>query len=152
MAAVRFGIVLLAVALVTACSGALRSSFPTEEEVRAKLHRGMTADQVLATFGKPDGHQFIKFEFGGKLHYIAPPATRTAPEEGYAGFSVLFVKDQVWDWEVIRLKPSYEPRLLASRHGKWGIALLVLAFVGVVGTAAVRWAWLRRRERLEQAT
>jgi hypothetical protein len=132
-----------------ACSKAPRSSFPTEEEVRARLHRGMTAEQVFAEFGRPEGHQFIKFEIGGKLHYIAPPATRTVPEEGYAGFSVLFVKDQVWDWEVIRLKPSYEPRLLASRQDRWGIALLVLAVVAVAFGFGVRWAWLRRQRQFE---
>ena len=81
MTAVRVAFV-AAVALLASCSVPLRSSFPTEEEMRAKLHRGMTADQVFAAFGKPDGHQFIKFEIGGTLHYIAPPATRAAPREG----------------------------------------------------------------------
>ncbi len=148
MTAVRL-LLALTVVLLASCSNALRSSFPTEDEVRARLHRGMTAEQVLAEFGRPDGHQFIKFEIGGKLHYIAPPATRTAPEEGYAGFSVLFVKDQVWDWEVIRLKPSYEPRLFASQRDRWGVAFVALMLSGIAAAFVVRWAWLRRQRRLE---
>ena len=144
---------LLAAALFLAsCSAPLRSSFPTEEEVRSKLHKGMTADQVFAAFGKPDGHQFIKFEIGGKLHYIAPPATRTAPREGYAGFTVLFVKDKVWDWEVIQMNPAYEPRLLGAKQNRWGLALLVLLFLGVLAAFLIRAAWLRRQRALEQVS
>jgi hypothetical protein len=143
----------LAVAfLLPACRESLRSSFPTENEVRNKLHRGMTAEQVFAAFGKPDGHQFIKFEIGGKLHYIAPPATRTAPQEGYAGFTVLFVKDQVWDWEVIRMKPSYEPRLLGAKQNRWGLALVILLFLGTIAATLVRIAWLRRQRTLEEGS
>jgi hypothetical protein len=112
----------------------------------------MTAEQVFAAFGKPDGHQFIKFEIGGKLHYIAPPATRTAPQEGYAGFTVLFVKDQVWDWEVIRMKPSYEPRLLGAKQNRWGLALVILLFLGTIAATLIRMAWLRRQRALEEAS
>ena len=151
MAACRLQIGLLATALLlTSCGSGWRSSFPTEEEVREKLHPGMTAEEVFAAFGKPEGHQFIKFEIGGKLHYVAPPATRTAPREGYAGFSVLFVKDRVFDWEVIQLKPAYEPRLLASWQDKWGVALVVAVCVAVAAAFVIRWAWLRRQRRLEQ--
>lgn len=151
MTASRLHVALFAaVFLLAGCGGAWRASFPTEEEVRQKLQPGMTAEQVFAAFGQPEGHQFIKFELGGKLHYIAPPATRTAPHEGYAGFSVLFVKDRVYDWEVIRLKPAYEPQLLASRQGRWGITLVVAMLMGVVAAFAIRWAWLRRQARLEQ--
>lgn len=148
MTAVRL-LIALAFALLAGCSSGPRSSFPTEDEVGARLHRGMTAEQVFAQFGRPEGHQFIKFEIGGKLHYVAPPATRTAPHEGYAGFSVLFVKDQVWDWEVIRLNPAYEPRLLASRQDRWGLALLAFMGIAVALSFAVRWAWLRRQRRLD---
>ena len=132
--------------LFAACSP-LRSSFPTEEEVRAKLHRGMTADQVFAAFGKPDGHQFIKFEIGGKLHYIAPPATRTAPREGYAGFSVYFVKNQVWDWEPIVMKPSYEPRLLGAAQNKWGLVAVIALFIGTAAFFVIHRIWLRQQEQ-----
>ncbi len=141
---------LTAALLLVGCGGGWRASFPTEEEVREKLHAGMTAEQVFAAFGRPEGHQFIKFELGGKLHYIAPPGTRTAPREGYAGFSVLFVKDRVYDWEVIRLKPAYEPQLLGSRQGQWGVALVLAMLVGVIAAFVIRWAWLRRQDRLEQ--
>jgi hypothetical protein len=147
MTALRVHAALLAVmVLLAGCSGSPRSSFPTEDEVRSKLHKGMTVDEVFATFGKPDGHQFIKFELGGKLHYIAPPATRAVPREGYAGFTVYFVKDQVWDWEPIVLNPSYEPRLLAASQNRWGLAFTALMFLGVAVFALLRRAWMRRQE------
>lgn len=131
---------LAAVMLLAACSSVLRSKFPTEEEVRAKLQKGMTAEQVLATFGEPPGHQWVDVKLGGKVHYIAPVAARARPGEGYAGFTVYFDRGKVWDWEVILMNPSYEHRLLATRKNKWVLAIVVLTAAGLAGFAAVRYA------------
>ena len=139
--------------LLTACSGGLRAKFPLEQEVRGKLHRGMTAEEVLATFGEPPGHHWVDVNRGGKVHYIAPVSARTKPEEGYAGFTVYFDRGRVWDWEVIRMKPAYEHRLMLFRGAGWMLTALVLSILGVGGYSAVRLTRAKREElrALQQA-
>ena len=146
-------VLLLATALLlAACSGSLRAKFPTEDEVRGKLEKGMTAEQVLATFGEPPGHQWVDVRLGGKVHYIAPVATRTKPGMGYAGFTVYFDRGKVWDWEVILLNPSYEHRLLPAGARSWQVRVVVIAFILIAAFWAVRLSrrhWSGRRELLE---
>lgn len=137
---------LAAVLLLSACSSVMRARFPTEEEVRGRLRRGMTADEVLATFGDPPGHQWVDVRLGGKVHYIAPAAARTRPGEGYAGFTVYFDRGKVWDWEVILMNPSYEHRLLAGRN-RWPVAAIGLLVVLAIGGLAFRRAHAKRSER-----
>ena len=136
-------------ALLAACSGAMRAKFPLEHEVRAKLHRGMTAEEVLATFGEPPGHHWVDVNRGGKVHYIAPVAARTKPEEGYAGFTVYFDRGRVWDWEVIRMKPAYEHRLMLFPGGRWVLGAMGLGILGVGGYSAFR---IMRAKRAEVAS
>jgi hypothetical protein len=143
---------LVALPLLGACSGGLRAKFPQEEEVRARLEKGMTAEQVLATFGEPPGHQWVDVKLGGKVHYIAPAATRTRPGEGYAGFTVYFDRGKVWDWEVILLNPSYEPRVLPQGARSWQVRVGLLLLLATGGFFAVRYARSyssSRRELLE---
>ena len=121
---------LLAAVSLSACVGSWRASFPTEEEVRAKLHRDMTAEQVLATFGEPPGMHRVNVERGGKVPYIAPVSARTRPVEGYAGFTVYFASGKVWDWEVILLNPSYEHRVLPGGWRSWQMRLVMLIVGG----------------------
>ncbi len=131
---------LLIAASLSACSGGLRAKFPTEEEVRGKLHRGMTAEQVLATFGEPAGHQWVDVNLGGKVHYIAPPWTRSRAGSGYAGFTVYFDRGKVWDWEVILLNPSYEPLLLPQGARSWQVQVIAVLLLTAAGFLAVRLA------------
>ena len=70
--------------LVVGCSDALRAKFPTEEEARGRLRKGMTAEEVLATFGEPIGQNWVDVQLGGKVRYIAPVRARTRKGEGYA--------------------------------------------------------------------
>ena len=133
-------------ALLGACSGAMRARFPLEDEVRTKLHRGMTAEEVLATFGHPPGHHWVDVKRGGKVHYIAPVAARTKPEEGYAGFTVYFDRGSVWDWEVIRMKPAYEHRLMPFRRSGWVLGAIGLAVALAGGYGAVRITRAKRDE------
>ena len=153
MTAAAAPIIAVAVALTLAgCSGSLRAKFPTEEEVRARLAKGMTAEQVLATFGEPAGHHWVDVNLGGKVHYIAPPATRRKPGEGYAGFTVYFDRGKVWDWEVILLNPSYEPRLLPHGARSWQVRLLAgvaLVAAGFFGVRFLRAHFSIRKELLE---
>lgn len=134
---------------LAACSGALRAKFPTEEEVRSKLHRGMTADEVLATFGEPTGHQWVDVRLGGKVRYLAPSAARTKNEPGYTGFTIYFDRGKVWDWELIVLNPSYEHRLLGSTRSKSVLGGLALLLVGGAAFIAFRRARSSRNERNE---
>ena len=137
------------VALLAACSSVLRARFPTEEEVHAKLARGMTAEQVLATFGEPPGHHWVDVKRGGKVPYIAPVAARIRPGEGYAGFTVYFDRGKVWDWEVIRLNPSYEHRLLALPRTKWALSMAGLVILLAAGYFVFRLVRANRSEREE---
>ena len=137
--------IVAALSFLSACSGALRAKFPTEDEVRGKLQKGMTAEQVLATFGEPPGHHWVDVKLGGKVHYIAPVAARTKPGEGYAGFTVYFDRGKVWDWEVILLNPSYEHRLLARTSAR-PLAIVGLVVVGAAGYAVFRVVRDRREE------
>lgn len=147
-----WGVALAAVTLLGGCSGALRTSFPTEEEARSKLRRDMSADEVIAVFGKPLGHTFLNIEGDGKLHYIAPVGTRTAPREGYAGFSVYLHEGRVWDWEIILLNPSYEHRLrLPGSKTAWLLAALTLLAALVYGAKRLTRAQLRERQALKKA-
>jgi hypothetical protein len=147
MTAVHRVAILAAVALLASCSGGLRTSFPTEEEVRSKLHRNMPADEVLATFGKPLGHALLNMEGDGKVHYIAPAGTRTAARDGYAGFTVYLHQGKVWDWEIILLNPSYEPRFIFPGSKPVRILVAALLLAGLV-FAAERINRARLRERL----
>ena len=150
MTAVRTvaAICLTAVMLLAGCSG-LRAKFPTEEEVRGKLRRGMTADEVLAAFGEPPGHQWVDVQLGGKVRYIAPAAARTKREAGYAGFTVYFDRGKVWDWEVIVMNPSYEHRLFASTTTRSLLGAIALALVGGAAYFAFRRARSAQSERNE---
>lgn len=139
---------LSAVTLLTGCSG-LRAKFPTEEEVRGKLHHGMTADEVLATFGQPAGVQWVDVQRGGKVSYIAPPGARTKKEAGYAGFTIYFDRGRVWDWEVIAMNPSYEHRLLASAQSKSVLGAVAFVLLGGAGFLAFRRARSVQSERKE---
>ena len=133
--------------LLGGCAGGLRAKFPTEEEVRSKLRRGMTADEVFTALGKPGGHHFVNAEGGGKLHYIAPHGTRTAPREGYAGFTVYLHEGKVWDWEIFLLNPSYEHRLMVLENFRWELRAVGLAVVGLVIYGLVRGMRTSLRER-----
>ena len=144
--------VAVAALLLSGCSGGLRAKFPTEEEVRSKLHKGMTAEQVLATFGEPPGHAWVDVQLGGKVHYIAPVRARTRPGAGYAGFTVYFNAGKVWDWEVIMLNPSYEHRFLPAGRNSWQVRLVTFLIVagGLYRTIrAVRTSRRRRKELLD---
>lgn len=145
-------LLLAAALLLAACSGSLRAKFPTEDEVRGKLEKGMTAEQVLATFGEPPGHQWVDVKLGGKVHYIAPVATRTKPGMGYAGFTVYFDRGKVWDWDVVLLNPSYEHRLLPGGARSWQVRVVVIVLLLIAAYWAVtssRRYWGGRRELTE---
>ena len=153
MAAVRLAsaAACVALSLLVGCSGGLRAKFPTEDEVRGKLRKGMTADEVLATFGQPAGLQPVDLNLGGKVHYVAPPATRVKPGAGYAGFTVYFDRGKVWDWDVILLNPSYEHRLLPAGARSWPVRIVVVVLVSVGLFFGVRFArrrWSGRNEML----
>ena len=139
---------LAAVTLLGGCSG-LRAKFPTEEEVRGKLHRGMTADEVLATFGEPAGVQWVDVKLGGKVRYIAPPAARSKKEAGYAGFTIYFDRGRVWDWELIVMNPSYEHRLLASARNNSVLGAVAFLLLGGAGFLVLRRARSVQSERKE---
>ena len=140
-----------ALSLLVGCSGGLRAKFPTEEEVRGRLRKGMTADEVLATFGQPAGLQPVDVNMGGKVHYVAPPATRVKPGAGYAGFTVYFDRGRVWDWDVIVLNPSYEHRLFAAGARSWPLRVAAVVLVSIALFFGVRFArgrWSGRNELL----
>jgi hypothetical protein len=130
---------LCALALLGAC----------EDEARAKLAKGMAAEEVLAAFGNPPGLQPVDVKLGGKVHYIAPSATRTRNETGYAGFTVYFDRGKVWDWEIILLNPSYEPRVLPQGARSWQVRVLLIVLVATAAFFAVRYVRASSSRRSE---
>ena len=133
--------------LIAACSGGWRASFPTEDEVRRKLQRGMTAEQVKEVFGDPPGIHWVDPQRGGKVPYIAPIGARTRPVEGYAGFTVYYVAGKVWDWEVVLLNPSYEHRLLPLGANSWQVRVIAFVVLAVAAFFIIRRTRSSRRRR-----
>jgi hypothetical protein len=130
-------IVALVVATVSA-HGA--STFPTEAEVRQKLHPGMTPEEVRAAFGYPLGRKAFSAQ-EETFTYFASANLRRRKEQGYAGFVVQFRDGRVRGWWPLTENPSYDPAALAPSAGfKWLLlAVPVLVFGGSIAAAAIGW-------------
>ena len=101
---------LICLLVVLACSRAF-GAFPTEEQVRSRLRKGMTTKQVTALYGTPGGGTADGYGEERVFSYRCPFASLTREEEGYAGFKIIFKNDRLVDWQPIRSKPSYDPAI-----------------------------------------
>src|SRR5688572_1447260 len=120
-------IALIAFCLVSV-SCELGGNFPTEEQMNARLRAGMTADEVVAIFGKP--RTGVPRNAGpGRLVYVAPIGTRSVQAEGYVGFEVQLVDGRVQSWRTLTGTPSYVPTT-APPEMKWTGYVLMAFFIG----------------------
>jgi TonB family protein len=115
--------------------------FPSEKEMKARLRKGMSMQEVLAAFGEPN-NQLGPPDSECRFRYVAPFAYLTAEREGYIGFEVQFDRGQVVGWRSFRGFPSYEP-LHVPREAKWFgkfylILCAVLVFLGLAGRRLIR--------------
>jgi TonB family protein len=107
--------------------------FPSEEEMKARLRKGMAMQDVIAAFGEPNGQVGTR-STDCAFRYVAPFSYLTAEREGYIGFEVQFYRGQVVGWRSFRGFPSYEPFHVpreARLFGKFYLILIgILLFVG----------------------
>ncbi|MGB9473612.1 MAG: hypothetical protein WCE87_00925 [Candidatus Udaeobacter sp.] len=104
--------------------------FPSEEELKAHLHRGMTMEQIVAAYGEA-GNQMGPRNGKCVFNYLAPLGLRTAQREGYIGFEVQFDQGRVSGWRSFRGNPSYEPPHVPSEV-KWIGKFYLILFVCLV--------------------
>jgi hypothetical protein len=99
---------------------------PSENELYAKLHQGMTAHEVVSTFGSP---LHKKSERNGSLtmFYHASANQLLDEREGYAGFEIQLVNGRVTGWRILREQPSFRPN--TQTPPKW-----IFCFTGPVSS------------------
>jgi hypothetical protein len=88
------GLALLAV--VPGCRHA--ATFPSEGEVRQRIHTGMSSSEVIATFGEPTDRSIEPD--GHTVFYYFAPSWLKAKSSGlrFIGFEVHFDADKVSSW------------------------------------------------------
>ncbi len=128
----------------------MRAPFPTEAEANARLRRGMSTEEVISIFGKPQT-RISKSASESRLSYLAPIGTRTNEHYGYTGFVVAAEQGVVVNWDVVRSRPSYEPNLetplpLRLLPFLWG-GIFVTVALYTLAVALDAW-WIERRRLL----
>lgn len=106
--------------LVTA---ARANAFPNEDEVKSRLHQGMTIEQVVAALGEPSNGRVPDCQ-ECNLQYLAPINSLDVPREGYVGVIVHFKDGRVHAWKVYTGNPSYNPSLEMPFIFKWELWLI----------------------------
>lgn len=113
-------------------SAASTAAFPSEEEVRTRLHRDMTVQQVVGALGEPSNGRVSTCQ-QCTLRYIAPINRMDVPREGYIGVTVQFLDGKVRDWQIHTGNPSYNPTMKMPSVFKWQLwamgALLVVGWL-----------------------
>jgi hypothetical protein len=111
------------------------SRFPSEEQLRAEVRRGMTVGEVIALYGQPPSQDAV--EDGSFLYrYHAPSGYLTAEQQGYIGFELHFVAGKVDGLRTFQGYPSYAPirppRQLSWMLGFWGLFILAAVILGFI--------------------
>ncbi|MBV9007711.1 MAG: hypothetical protein JO354_00880 [Verrucomicrobia bacterium] len=119
--------VYLAAAAKLTCAG-----FPSEAELRAKVHSGMSQEEAASLFGPAT---LEKREKGSvTLLYHASPNELTNQHEGYAGFELRFAGNRLVAWWIRRETPSFRSNAEIPSELKWllgifsGIIFLLLLY------------------------
>jgi hypothetical protein len=107
--------------------------FPTEEELKANLHVGMSPDEVTAIFGQPGGQRGSREDKSFLFQYPAPASALTEEREGYVGFEIKFLNGRVVEWREFRSNPSYPSEFKAPRALKWTLWFYVFLAVVLLG-------------------
>ena len=112
--------------------------FPTEQDAKSHLRRGMTVQEVVAIFrepsnGRPDNCVNCTFR------YIAPVGSLTVHHEGYIGTEIRFGEGKVRDWRFFSGNPSYNPSLQMPSVFKWEFWIIgILILLGIVSGLILR--------------
>ena len=98
----------LTICLFVCCSRL--QAFPSEEQLKSKLHVGLSPDEVVALFGEPSNGRVVPCD-QCTFTYIPPLGSLTVEKKGYSGVSIRFSDGKVDDWTVYTSNPSYaEPK------------------------------------------
>ena len=119
-------------------SAATAAAFPSEEDVRTRLHRDMTVQQVVAALGEPSSGRVPACQ-ECTVRYIAPINRMDVPREGYIGVTIQFVDGKVRDWQIHTGNPSYNPTMKMPAVFKWQLwAMGALLIVGWLLRSLIR--------------
>lgn len=100
--------ILLVGAIVLCSCGFFHHTFPTEKEIKDKIHAGMTREEVIRVLGQPSNEHVIDARMRTAT-YVPVIALLDKPERGYIGFVVNYENDVVRDWRILIGDPSYDP-------------------------------------------
>ena len=110
-------------------------AFPTEDEIKNKIHTGMTREEVVQALGDPASEHRIDARTMAAT-YVPALALLDKFEPGYIGFVINFEDGVVHDWRVLTGEPSYDPSAAAQRPFKWWLIIWPGLFVVLL---IVRW-------------
>jgi hypothetical protein len=127
---------MFAVSIVVAC-GSFAQAFPSEEQLKSNLRKGLTPDELVGLFGEPNN---------GRLNpcvdctftYLPPLGSLSVEKEGYTGVSVRFTNGRVSSWRIYTGNPSYaEPKMPAVF--RWWLWFFGITFgLGIVSKLLIR--------------
>jgi len=109
-------------------------AFPTEDEVKNKIHAGMTREDVVRALGDPNSEHRVDSRTM-EASYLPTLALLDKFEPGYIGFVINFQDGLVRDWRVLTGEPSYSPGAGAGFF-KWWLILWPSLFVVLL---IIRW-------------
>jgi hypothetical protein len=116
----------------------LAVGFPSEAELMAKLHRGMSVEECISVFG-PAGRRSVERSGSVRLFYHASPNELTDEREGYAGFELHFVRNTLVDYRILGERPSFRSNTEIPSDVKW----LLWVFAGFVVVLIIYVRFLR---------
>ena len=112
-------------------------AFPSEEQLKSKLRVGLTADEVVALFGEPNGGRVVPC-VNCSITYLAPVSTLTVEKEGYRGVRIQFANGKVNAWRIYSSNPSYaEPKMPPEfRFFAWFFGITIA--LGIISKLLIR--------------
>jgi hypothetical protein len=111
-------------------------AFPTEDEIKNKIHAHMTREEVVQALGDPNGEHRVDARTM-EARYLPALALLDKMEPGYIGFVVTFEDGVVRDWRVLTGEPSYAPNA-GARAFKWWLILWPSLFVALLIIGRIR--------------
>ena len=127
---VKLGRLLVISCICLLVSTGTAAAFPNEDEVKARLRRDMTVEEVVAALGEPTNGRVPGCQ-QCTLRYLAPIGRMDVPREGYIGVSIQVRDGKVHDWQIHTGNPSYNPTMKMPSVLKW--ELWVLGGLLIVG-------------------
>ena len=111
-----------------------RHQFPTEDDIKNRIHPGMTREEVVRVLGDP-AYEVEDDVKTTTATYRPAVAQLDQPHPGYIGFAVNFENGAVRDWRILIGEPSYDPAV-AVRPFKWWLIIWPTLFIALL---LIRW-------------